>query len=85
MFFKSKLSGKINLKTELINADFLSLSQKNQIVKMHNRASETEFYGEKMFSYCQDLEEQGIAPQGFSDQIYVLSVDWPLDFLLDEF
>jgi hypothetical protein len=38
-----------------------------------------------MFEYCQDLEEQGAVSKGFSDKIYVLSVDWPLDFLMDQF
>lgn len=61
----------------------LSTQEKNHIFRLHNSASDTEVYGSELFKYCQYLQIKGKVPNGFADQIYVLSVDWPLDLLCD--
>lgn len=52
------------------------------IIHLHNEASNSEVYGSELFRFCQQLVQKGKAEEGFEDQIYVLSVDWPLDFLV---
>lgn len=61
----------------------MSLSEKNQIIHLHNEASEDEIYGARLYMFCQELSKQGKVIEDFPNQIYVLSVDWPLDFLVD--
>ena len=81
-FFQNELSGKTNLKSVIKEQHRLSLSEKNQIIRLHNEASDSEVYGQELFRFCQQLVQEGKADEGFEDQIYVLSVDWPLDFLV---
>lgn len=81
-FFENELSGKTNLKSVILEQNKLTRQEKNHIIRLHNEASESEVYGQELFRYCQKLVQQGKADEGFEDQIYVLSVDWPLDFLV---
>lgn len=81
-FFNDKLSGTTNLKT-VINSMDLTIQEKNHIFRLHNTGSETEVYASELFKYCQYLQMSGKVPSGFADQVYVLSVDWPLDLLID--
>lgn len=50
------------------------------IVDLHNEASSDEVYATSLYTYCRELVDQGKVPEGFDDQVYVLSIDWPLDF-----
>jgi hypothetical protein len=49
---------------------------------LHNTATEDETYGLHLYNYCLELAEQGKVEKDFANQIYVLSVDWPLDFAI---
>jgi len=40
-------------------------------------------YGEELYKHCNQLVEDGQVDEEFPDKIYVLSIDWPLDFLMD--
>ena len=33
--------------------------------------------------YCSELANRGKVSKDFPNQVYVLSVDWPLDFITD--
>lgn len=72
----------MNLKS-VLDQQRLETKEKNKIIMLHNEASNTEAYGQDLYKHCVALEQQGKAEQGFADKIYVLSVDWPLDFLMD--
>ena len=82
-FFGSKLSGRTNIKTVLASLyDKLGLKNINRLIYLHNTASADEEYGQRMFDYCTTLVEHGLVPESFPEQFYILSVDWPLDFLV---
>ena len=55
----------------------------NQIIYLHNHGTEDEVYGSRLYLYCTQLMNEGKVEQSFPNQIYVLSVDWPLDFVTD--
>lgn len=55
----------------------------NLIIRYHNEGIEDEVYGSRLYMYCTQLVEEGKVPADFPNQIYVLSVDWPLDFVTD--
>jgi hypothetical protein len=62
----------------------LTVKEKNQIITRHNNASDRDIYGQELYSFCQQLEKEKKVVKGFAHQIYVLSVDWPLDFALEK-
>ena len=57
----------------------------NTIVQLHNSASMDETYGEKLLKFTRKLADQNKVPDTFPEQIYILSVDWPLDLACSMF
>lgn len=89
-FFNNDLSGATNLET-VLNAHWnendgsLALQEINNLVHLHNNACFDEVYGQRLFKYAKDLVEAGKVKENFPEQIYILSVDWPLDLLMEKF
>merc|ERR1712227_518376 len=82
-FFANKLSGNTHIRNVVMSQAKLTLEEKNQIIYLHNHASNDDVYGARLYVFCQELAKQGKVVEDFPNQIYVLSVDWPLDFLVD--
>ena len=82
-YFHGELTAKSNLKTVVNQQKGLSLSEKNKIFKLHNGASNSEVYGAELYDFVSGLVRENKAPQGFDEQVYVLSVDWPLDMQIE--
>lgn len=55
----------------------------NDIIYLHNQGIEDDVYGSRLYMYCTKLANQRKVSKDFPNQIYVLSVDWPLDFITD--
>lgn len=82
-FFANKLSGNTHIRNVVMSQAKLSLEEKNQIIRLHNEASDDDVYGARLYMFCQEMAKQEKVVEDFPNQIYVLSVDWPLDFLVD--
>lgn len=82
-FFSDPLSANTNIKNIVRQKESLTRKEKNTIFQLHNTASEDETYGSRLYNYCQELVDRGKVDSDFPNQIYVLSVDWPLDFAVD--
>ena len=42
-------------------------------------------YKRQLFKYSKDLVQAGKVKENFPEQVYILSVDWPLDLLMEKF
>ena len=82
-FYSDPLSKHINIKSVVRENDQLTRREKNKLFHLHNTATEDETYGLHLYNYCLELAAQGKVDKDFANQIYVLSVDWPLDFAIE--
>lgn len=56
----------------------LKTSEMNVIFSLHNSATEDEVYGERLYSYLLELQEQGLIDEDWVNQAFLMSIDWPL-------
>merc|ERR1719460_2059280 len=83
-FSSNKLSEKTNIRNVVTSQhQKLTRLEMNTIIYLHNQGIEDEIYGQRLFSFCAKLSMDGKVDSNFANQVYVLSVDWPVDFIVD--
>ena len=60
----------------------LSTAQQNKIFDLHNYAYSDQVYGERLYQYLRELVEIRRLSAVDVDHLYILSVDWPIDVLI---
>ena len=53
------------------------------MVVLHNEADKDEVYGSKLYGQCKEFEMQGRVEQGFGEKVFFLSVDYPMDLVME--
>lgn len=61
----------------------LSLSEANLLIRLHNEATDDWVYGERLHFHLQQLFSMNKIQVQMIDQLYLLSVDWPFDLMVD--
>ena len=68
-----------NLKNIVCENASISKQEMNQIFELHNTATDDDVYGERLFTFLLNLVDNGQIRQEWAVQVFVLSIDWPLD------
>lgn len=61
----------------------LDLKDANTLISLHNHACEDWVYGEKLLYHLHFIAECGNLQPPMVEQLYLLSVDWPFDIMID--
>lgn len=68
-----------NIKQFIYEQDKLNKEEKNELIILHNKASDDEMYGLRMFQMAEKFIQQGKLKYQDDFRILILSVDWPAD------
>ena len=72
----------INLRTLVENIEALTPPERRKLFDLHNEAVHDEVYGKQLMEYCDDLFKKAKMRKETKKLIYILSIDWPLQFKL---
>lgn len=59
----------------------LSVKEKNTIIEIHNMSRGTNIF----YTHLQNLERKEKIPEGDAQKLFVLSVDWPKNIMVEKF